>query len=318
MKIAVLSPSDLLTFTTEQRTLYQTLVKNEFWSCLEGKDPWGIEEAQIYAAVARLPDDQPVGLALVTFRPNISWAKLLTFHILPPYDDDETYLQLLTILEKTLTELKCETISHLYSLDDPKATQIQRLCQQDGWNPPYQFMIRCFFHAQDFHPPWLEFYRNVPLAKGYQLFMWNQLRESERIALLQQYEEKAFPANVSPFTDEARIEPLNSLGLRYKKEIVGWLITERSDPDTINFASLFVYPEFRTSIAPMILLTYGIDLQQKSNVPKALVELNLQQSDRTWISFVKKRMMPFAERIERLYEVTHTLYSPEPTEFEEF
>lgn len=318
MKIILLSPSDLVKLSAEQRTLYQPLIKKEFWCCLEGKDPWDIEEAQIYAATAILPNELPIGIALATFRPNLAWTKLLVLHLLPPYDSDEIFLKLLTTLEESLINLKCETISHLYSSSDPSATQIQRVCQLKGWHPPYLFMIRCFFTAQDFHPPWLEFYRNSPLPKGFQLFKWNQLRESERELLLQQYEGKAFPASISPFTDESSIEVLNSLGLRYKKEIVGWLITRKFDADTINFASLFVFPEFRSSVAPIILLSYAIDLQQKSSVPKAMFELNLQQSDHLWISFVKKRMMPFTAHIERLYEMTHTLYSPEALEFEEF
>jgi hypothetical protein len=168
-------------------------------------------------------------------------------------------------------------------------------------------MARLFFNAADFHPIWLEEYRKRPSEEGYQLFLWSALHESERIQLLKQAEENAFPPSVSPFSDESHIEPLNSIGIRYKKQLAGWLITYRTDAETITYGSVFVYPEFRNTNILFALGSHSLALQQESKIPKGIVEINLQQSEHSWVAFVKKRFLPLAHRVERLYEINHSL-----------
>ncbi len=308
MKIIFISPDEFLHLSTQQKSQYQSLIKEDLWCCLEGKDPWGITNAEIYGAVALAANDEPVGLAIMSFRKNMHWAKLLSFYMLSPFgEDDDKLLEFLSAIEEKLRFLKCNTISYIYTIGDLADVQMQRICAKAGWNPPYQHMARLFFNSADFHPTWLEEYRKLPLEKGYQLFPWRFLRTSEREMLLRQNEEKAFPASVSPFFDESRIEPLNSIGIRYNKKLAGWLITYRPDSETINYSSVFVYPEYRNSYILFALGSHSLELQQQSNVSKSIVEINLQQSDHSWIAFVKKRFLPHAIKVERLYEIIHNL-----------
>ncbi|MBA3602226.1 MAG: hypothetical protein H0W50_00955 [Parachlamydiaceae bacterium] len=308
MKIILLSPNDFLHLSTQQKSQYQLLIKEELWCCLEGKDPWGITNAEIHGAVALGANEELIGLAIVSFRMNMRWAKLLSFYILPPFaEDDNKLLELLSAIEQKLRSLNCNTISYIYTSGDSTDGQMQRIYAQAGWNPPFQHMARLFFYTADFHPIWLEEYRKLPLEKGYQLFPWRFLRTPEREMLVRQHEENAFPASISPFFEESRIEPLNSIGIRYNKKLAGWLITYRADAETISYSSVFVYPEFRNSYILLALGSHSLELQQQSNMPKFIVEINLQQSDHGWIAFVKKRFLPHAYKVERLYEIIHNL-----------
>lgn len=306
MKIILLSSNDFFQLSSDQIIHFRQLLKKELWCCLEGKDPWGISNAEIFGAVA-FADDKPIGLAIASFRKNLLWAKLLSFYMLPHYDENESLKELLSALEQKLCGLNCNTISYIYSSSDPTTLQMQRIYKEAQWSPPFQHMVRLFFNTADFHPLWLEEYRKTPLMKGYKLFPWSHLKASERELLLVHQQEGAFPASVSPFANEELIEPLNSLGLRYNHQLAGWIITQRTDEETITYNSVFVYPELRNSYVLLTLGSHSLELQQQTSIPKFIVEVNLQQSDHSWLAFVKKRFLPYAYKVERLYEIIHNL-----------
>lgn len=81
--------------------------------------------------------------------------------------------------------------------------------------------------------PWLN--KNYRFSPSFTFFPWQEITPEERLNLQKQQETSLWiPDELSPFKHEENLEPLNSLGLRYEGEVVGWVITHRLSPDTIR------------------------------------------------------------------------------------
>jgi len=102
--------------------------------------------------------------------------------------------------------------------------------------------------------------------------------------------------------EEKIIEYTNSLGLRYKKEVIGWMITHRIAPDTIRYTSLYVDPEYQYKGPSIRLLIESMVLQTRSTIKWALFEINLDQINPSWYKFVQKRLAPYSQKITEIYK----------------
>ena len=82
----------------------------------------------------------------------------------------------------------------------------------------------------------------------------------------------SIPLSCRRFRRKRRQEPCNSLGLRSDNEVVGWMITHRTRPDTIQYTSLYVEPAVRRRQPGigMALLAKSICLQIESGVPRGI------------------------------------------------
>lgn len=309
MQIIMLTPADLKKLKDDELTVYRQFLKEEFWPCLQGKDPWEIESAEIFAAVAMTDDDVPVGLALLTLRRSLTWAILLSITLNSSSGDQDVGKQLLEHLEGFLRGIECHVFTYMYSDNDPDFTQLEALLSQDGWNTPQLLLIRCHFEGHKFNAPWFKRYVKIPLPENFEFFPWTKLKPRERELLEHKQEEGIFPPSVSPFHQEKNIEPLNSLGVRFKGDVIGWMITNRLDADTICYSSFFIEPDYRETKISLCMVAKSILLQLHSTIEKGVIELNPTLANQSWVIFFKNRFMPSAERVERIYEGCHDLRS---------
>ncbi|WP_246183440.1 GNAT family N-acetyltransferase [Paenibacillus methanolicus] len=69
---------------------------------------------------------------------------------------------------------------------------------------------------------------------------WGNLAPSERVLLLEaaSYE---YPDILSPFEDDAEVDPSRSLLLRYRGQPVGWMLLEELEPRTVLFKTMYVF-----------------------------------------------------------------------------
>lgn len=311
MKICPLTAEDLKKLNEEKLAVYRQFLKKEFWPCLQGNDPWGIDSAEIFALMAMTDEDIPAAFALISMRKSLYWAVLLSFTFRSPNTVQTIGKQLLDQLESFLREQHYHLLSYIYSDFDPEINQIEALLKQSGWGDPKLLLVRCHFEGHQFDAPWFKRYIKAHLPENFEFFPWAKLKPRERELLEHKQEEGTFPFSVSPFFQEKSIEPLNSLGVRYKGDVIGWMITNRLAPDTIGYSSFFVEPEYRETTIPLCMVAKSIFLQLHSNVEHGIIEMNPTQSDQSWRTFFKNRFMPSAQRVERLYEVCHDLSSDE-------
>jgi hypothetical protein len=116
----------------------------------------------------------------------------------------------------------------------------------------------------------------------------NQERESIQE---QQATSPWYPEILSPWSDEEIIEPLNSLGLRYKDQVVGWMITHRVAEDTIRYTKMFVRKDLQSLGRAISLLAKAIKLQLETmEDSKAVCTVFADNTE--MIRFVDKRLAP--------------------------
>jgi hypothetical protein len=128
---------------------------------------------------------------------------------------------------------------------------------------------------------------------GFELFPWTQLSLAERNRLVEQKEN--YPAALTPFLKEERLEPCNSLGLRYENDVVGWMITHRTRLDTIQYSSLFVDPavmRLQPGIG-MAVLAKSVSLQIAAGVPRLIFMVNMDNP--MGLNLIKRRIKPYLQ-----------------------
>ena len=132
-----------------------------------------------------------------------------------------------------------------------------------------------------------------PLSNKFTIFPWSQLTDADK----KQIETLDYPASLSPFGNTPA-EPINSLGLRYDSQLVGWMVTHRVATDAIRYSTMFVDKRFQRLGRAISLLSQSILRQVESTVPYCVFAV--AQDNPAMLQFVDKHLEPY------LTEVTHS------------
>lgn len=203
------------------------------------------------------------------------------------------------IEEYLIGSLQCTAMGFEYKEGSPFNKAIEKILFHRGWEPPRLYLIRCFFDSS-FNPPWYQAYLNLPLLPDMEIFPWEQLKSEEKNRILFEAEQGHFFPYLSPFHLKAPIESLNSLGLRYRNQVIGWCITHRTAPDTIRYSSLYIQKNFHFSKYGLALLARSIKIHKDSPFTKGVFETNYEETEPTWWRFILKRLAPFASHVEKI------------------
>lgn len=239
-----------------------------------------------------------VGFAVIEWIPINRLARLQSFLIKEEYRKQGIGSAFFQFIQDYVShELNCRGMGFAYDADSPYAGPLESLLIKQGWPTPKFYLVRPHYLVQNFHPSWFEMHHR--LKPEMEIFPWKEITELERRRLMHQADQGTFPYYLSPLFEEERIENLNSLGLRYQGRLIGWNITHRKDLETITYFSLYIEKEWHVLGYAIALLTESIRLQQQTSIPYALFEVNLNYIDASWWHFVKKRLLPYADRIEK-------------------
>ncbi|WP_136608785.1 GNAT family N-acetyltransferase [Paenibacillus dokdonensis] len=88
------------------------------------------------------------------------------------------------------------------------------------------------------------FIDRVPLPDSFEMAAWTTLTQAERMFIHKGVGDWV-PPNFSPFEDEDSIDPERSLVLRHRGEVVGWMLVESFDEQTVLFKTMFVHRRFQ-------------------------------------------------------------------------
>ena len=286
---------------------YKALTKPEFHCCLDGIDPFKIEDTTILAIGCAI-DEIPVGLALASLHKPLLLGEIHSLYVHPEQQKQHIGTQLLAKLEEEALREGCNILTKKYPDNSPFTIPIEKILKRRGWQGPKVHSIRYLFDVIAFNPDW--FQRPPKLPPDYTEFLWKEISKEEEKQLRAQQDQDVFPDIVSPYgPDEHLLEPLNSLGLRYKDEIIGWVITHRISPDTIKYSALYMQRKSRNLGYIIRLLIDAIQIQKKNRIPWALFEINLAETEPQWYKFVEQRLAPHAQSTTR---VLHSWVSRSP------
>lgn len=289
---------DLETLSAEEKKKYAIFIPPKIRCTLEGIDPDDISFTQIIAIKLEF-NGKPAGIAILGNYEGTGLAEIFSIKIKQEHQKIDLAREMLKQIGLEAAKAGAVILTFYFRKTELDSPFIENVLKQCEWSEPELFAIRYFFDGHTFHPPW---YNHPPkLPSKYKLFPWKILKQSEREQLEKEYNQGVYSDTVYPFQKEESIEYSNSLGLRYKDEVIGWSITNRIAPDTIKYSALYVKPEFQFLGYPIRLLVESTKLQQKTTIRWALFEINLERVDQSWIKFVQKRLAPYAIEIDNIY-----------------
>jgi GNAT superfamily N-acetyltransferase len=240
-------------------------------------------------AVAAERQGSLVAMVLAEWRPD-GPAQVISLFVQPEHRRRGLAAGMLARLERALAQGGVTAAELVFHDDWPAAPVLRHLLNKAGWLDPQARLLLCRTTTDRIaQAPWL---RLRPLPAGFDVFPWLELRSAERAAILaSQAARPWYPEVLSPFQEEARIEALNSLGLRYHGQVVGWMVTHRTAPDTIQYTSMFVRPPYQGLGRGIALAAQAIRLQVASDIPRGLFQV--ETGNQAMASFVQRRMRPY-------------------------
>jgi GNAT superfamily N-acetyltransferase len=244
-------------------------------------------------AIGAAYSEHPIGLALAKVGSDEQGedsAEILSIFVAASHRCRGIGKALLTAMEDELYQRGCRKILLVYRTGKPTTPALECLLQQCQWSTPQTRLL--MFQATPkrmMEAPWIH---KVSLPTSFSIFLWTELTKTERMIIQHNQEIKQwYPESLSPFQDEEIIESSNSLGLRYKGEIVGWMITHRFAPDTIRYTALFVRQDFQKMGRAISLLAKAINLHNSSNIPEGLFVVDPE--NKFMLRFVNRHMAPY-------------------------
>lgn len=241
---------------------------------------------------------QPIGLAIAEVFLENNYAKILSIFVESSHRRQKIGAALLTRLEEELYTQGCTQAKLFWKKGKPVALPLERLLQKCNWSTPQPCNIECKSDLDAIaEAPW--FQMKFRLSPDMTVFPWAEITERERIVIKQTQElEPWFDEKLNPFQNEENFEPLNSLGLRYQGRVVGWMLTERIKPDTIEYRCMFVRQDLQKLGRGIALFVNAIKIQNKANVPNGIWRVKLDNPP--MLRFVKKHMKPYLTSFDKV------------------
>ncbi|NES67449.1 MAG: TIGR03032 family protein, partial [Okeania sp. SIO2D1] len=276
----------LQNLTVEQSISYNDLTFPKIKTRWSRQQPKG----QLLGRVAEV-EGQKVGLVLAEVFNSPPETEVISLFVLPEYRHQGIGKGLIQNLETDLKALGCTQMKVVYKSTPITTLALEPLLKQQNWQPPQvNFLLGKTTTEKVSQAPWL---RKYPLSNKFTVFPWSELTDTDK----QQIQSLDYPTSLSPFGN-TQPEPLNSLGLRYESQLVGWMVTHRVAADAIRYSTMFVDKRFQRLGRGISLLSQSILRQVDSTVPYCLFAV--AEENPAMLQFVHKHLEPY------LTEVTYS------------
>jgi GNAT superfamily N-acetyltransferase len=253
-----------------------------------------VESNQSTIAIGASYLGQPVGLVLAEIIPDDSLTvELLSIFVDPSHRLAGIGTELFKVLAATLREKNCTKVKLVYTTGKLTTPILEHLLAKSNWSSPQTLRLVCKGIAQRvLEAPWMNKYSQLP--SSYSLFPWTEITPEERETIEQtQQAQPWIPEDLIPFPyeQEENFEPLNSLGLRYQGQVVGWVINHRIAPDTIRYTCSFVRKDLQKMGRIITLYAEASKLQLQENIPYGLWIVPTVHE--AMFNFIQHRLAPY-------------------------
>lgn len=227
-----------------------------------------------------------VGFIIAEILPNLKRATIISFYVLPEFRQQKIGSSLLFYLEKDLVKNGFTHLEVSYQQTEITGLALEAMLRKFNWQPPEsKFLLAKTTTEKIAAAPWLYKF-NLP--KEYEIFSWQELSQKEAQAIRSRSD---YPPALNPFTNDPRIEFMNSFGVRHKGEIIGWSLTHRVAPDAIRYSSLFVRQKYQKMGRAVPVLAESIKRQIASPVPYCT--FSVAKENPAMLKFVQRRLLPY-------------------------
>jgi GNAT superfamily N-acetyltransferase/predicted GNAT family acetyltransferase len=191
--------------------------------------------------VVALQGNQIVGLALAE-RPleGLGDPELLSVYTLPQFRKAGVGTALVGGIEDTLRGLAAARVQAVYMNRRADTAALERVFVKRGWNGPVLRTVTVRFTPQE--AATTAWYGKMRLSADYEIFPWLELRAAERAELRASHAREPWIATgLEPWRHESyAFDPASSVGMRYRGQVVGWVINHPIDAQTLRFTCSFM------------------------------------------------------------------------------
>ncbi|MBD2445597.1 GNAT family N-acetyltransferase [Nostoc sp. FACHB-152] len=246
-------------------------------------------------AIGATKNQQPIGLVLAQIVQD-RIAIIFSIFVAMENRGKGVGTALLSRVETELQSRGCKIIQLSYTTGKPTTRALEHLLEKRNWTPPQTRTLVCRGEADKvMEANWLKRYSRLP--SSYSIFPWQEITPQERQAILQQQQTQPWiPEDLVPFNYEDNLEPLNSLGLRYEGQVVGWVINHRIAPDTIRYTCSFVREDLQKMGRIISLYAEACERQLKANIPHGI--WTVPSFHKSMVAFVRNRWSPYLNSID--------------------
>ncbi|MDD2710530.1 MAG: GNAT family N-acetyltransferase [Verrucomicrobiae bacterium] len=247
-------------------------------------------------AVGVRDGENPIGLGLAELDVQTGLGLLLSIYVTPNFRRRGVATALLQQVESESSRRGCRSLCATFERDQ-RHVAYERLLRRCHYPVPVPRSLVGHAHGvRLLEAPWM---RHSILPKAFQIFPWKNLSSAEE-DVIRSHEGRPqwHPPFLSPFNTGWAIEPLNSLGLRNRGEVVGWQINHRITSDTIRYTATFVREDLQSHGLAIPLLANSIRLHIETSIdtfPKATFVIPLAM--KRMVLFVRHHMQPFLDEL---------------------
>lgn len=293
LQIAVLQPAEQASVSAMTFPAYRHLLALQPALRLPAEPEQRL--VQPVGVVARVAG-QPVGLALaeVPVRPEDGPPELLSVFVAAGARNQKVGTALVAAMEREVLGARgCTSLEAVYTTGKPSIAAIERIFAARGWEDPVLRTISVrFTMAEALATPW--YGRMGLLPKDAEIFSWVDLTPDERQALKDSNARKPWIANsLQPWRhDQVGFDPVSSVGMRYRGEVVGWVINHRMDAKTVRFTCSFMRKDLsrRARIVPL----YSEALRRLSETDCESCTLVTPTVYPGMLEFIRRHCSPYA------------------------
>lgn len=209
---------------------------------------------QPVALVARAAG-QPVALALAELpvRATDGAPELLSVLVSAAHRGQGVATALVAAMEDALRARGAAAVEAVYTTGKPSIDAVERIFAKRGWETPaLRTLTVRFTIAEALSTPW---YGRSGVPAGAEIFAWRDLTAAERDEIRASNERAPWiPNSLQPWRHDMHgFDPVSSVGLRYRGQVVGWVINHQVGPRTVRFTCSFMHPDLsrRARIIPL-------------------------------------------------------------------
>ncbi len=182
--------------------------------------------------------------------------ELLSLFVRPAARCGGVATALLAALEREFVRRGATALATVYTAGRPAIPALERVLEKRGWDPPRARTLSVRFPpAAALGSDLFSDRRMGALSGRLELFPWRDLDEASRARIRSTHDAAPWitPA-LAPWRFEAAgIDPLSSIGARYRGEVVGWVLNHVVAPGTVRFTCSFLRKDLsrRGRIVPL-------------------------------------------------------------------
>jgi ribosomal protein S18 acetylase RimI-like enzyme len=191
--------------------------------------------------------------------------------------------ELLRAIEVEAARRGVRGLAASYDALSASAPVVSHVLSKLGYRPQGQGMTVCKIDQDIAEAPWMK----TSLPAGYSFFAWSELSSLDRAQLAS---ETWYPPELRPFPPE-EVEPLNSIGLRFEGQVVGWMLTHRLAADLIRYTALIVHPDHRSGATGIALIAEAIRRQRAAGVRYG--RINVRSDNAPMVRIIDRRLAPY-------------------------